>query len=300
VLRRQLTLAASLDIELPLTWCSTSARVLIKPVRSVPASAIPVRPPRVDCPWQLPLPWRVGDPLVQGHRVVVTGTTTAARSDLYARAVAAGLDATNGVSRVTALVVSNDRNARSRKLLDAAAYGTAVVDEREFERLLAGALPGVSKAALAEPVASSQAAPSSRPFAGRRVLVLGGPHDRAAQVRETVVARGGAAAVHLTVSTTDYVALDGAEQDKRWKRVQQLGLARLDPTTWERVGGSVEVADETPEPVVLPRGGATDLPAGALQWVLDVAWRDLGHEVDMVALRLDDEERVGGDDDLVF
>ena len=60
-------------------------------------------------------------------------------------------------------------------------------------------------------------------------------------------------------------------------------------------------ASDVTEPVVLPRGGVTDLPDAA-EWSLSVRWPDLGPagvEVDVVAFLTDDEE-VAGDEDFVF
>jgi DNA polymerase-3 subunit epsilon len=302
VFRRQVVAAAEVALDLPLTPCTASARAA-QPVRST-STVLPtraVRPPRVECPWALPPRWTPGSPLVQGHRIVVSGALDADRADLYARAVAAGLDAKNGVSRATAVIVTNDRGIRTRKVLDASAYGVPLIDEREFERLLRAVAPGVPLAGAV--VAAPVTPPVGRtvgPFSRRRVLVLGGPHAVAAQVRESVVARGGVAAVRLTMSVTEFVALAGAEADPRWARIQELGLARLDHETWERAGGTALVEEAAVEPVVLPRGGTTDLPADQTEWHLDVSWRDTGQEVDVVALRLDDQETVSADEDLVF
>ncbi|NAZ80256.1 DNA polymerase III [Kineococcus sp. R8] len=301
VLRRQLSVAAELGLELPLTPCRTSARPLRLP-RPVPTTSRPVRPPRVACSWELPPAWRPGTPLVQGHRVVVSGPTTAPRADLYRRAIAAGLDVKGGVSRATAAVVANDSAPGTRKLRDAESCGTPRITEADFEALLLDVTPGTAKADVLSPEPrASRPRTAIGPFARRRVLVLGGPHELAARVRAEVVARGGSAAVRLTTSTTEFVALDGARQDQRWARVHELDLPRLDPTTWQRLTAGAPRADSAAaDPVVLPRGGTTDLPGEVDRWLLDVTWTHSGDEVDVVALRVDDEQRVTSDDDVIF
>ncbi|WP_432520636.1 exonuclease domain-containing protein [Kineococcus sp. SYSU DK006] len=305
VLRHQLRTAADYDLDLPLTRCvperwDPAARPVPRPVPSWPASA-----PRVECPWRLPQPWVPGAPLVQGARVVLTGDTRASRLDLMHRAIAAGLDVKNGVNRTTALLVCNDPTLASRKARDAVALEVPVVDEDVFEALLAAVAPGVPKSA---PVPATRPPAAAGPFARRRVLVLGGTHEQAAAARAEVVARGGAAAVNLTMTTTDVVALPGAERDSRWRRTRELRLPLLDPRTWERpadlIGDGLDAAGssvaERPEPAVLPRGGAVDLPPEQRQWVLDVQWAFGSAAVDVVALRLDEGSRATGDEDLVF
>jgi len=228
--------------------------------------------------------------------------------DLMDRAVRAGLDVKNSVSRATTLLVCNDVAVGTRKVAAARAFGVPVVSEVEFERLLCAVAPGVRKGEAVPAPRVREVRPRG-PFSRRRVLVLGGPHDLAARVRTDVVARGGAAAVNLTATTTDVVALAGAEQDPRWVRVRELGLPLLDPHTWGHdvtavagFDGTVAAASggaSAVETVVLPRGGALDLPDGR-QWTLDVRWSQTAHDVDVVALRLDDDDRVAGDDDLVY
>ncbi|GAB7190844.1 hypothetical protein NUM3379_15510 [Kineococcus sp. NUM-3379] len=145
------------------------------------------------------------------------------------------------------------------------------------------------------------AARAAQPLTGRRVLVLGGPHERAADVREDVVARGGAAAVRLTLGVTDVVALDGAELDRRWPRVRARALPLLDPRTWRRPGAPEPGGGELPPlPLCLPRGGVLDLPPGVRRWSLDVTWAHGADAVDVVVFRTDAAERTHATDDLAF
>jgi DNA polymerase-3 subunit epsilon len=129
---------------------------------------------------------------------------------------------------------------------------------------------------------------------GRRVLVLGGTHPRASKARGRVVELGGAAAINLSASVTDVVALD--REDRRMERVAKLKLPVRD-----------EVWLEAPErrPVragtrVLPRGGVVDLPKGG-RWTVEASWlRHPSCEVDVVAFALDGDGQVSGDEDVVF
>ncbi|GAB3598828.1 DEDDh family exonuclease [Kineococcus gypseus] len=143
VLRASLRAAAEQDLALPLVALRSTAPAPAPERRwRRPAAA-----PRTPCPWTDPGRWVPGEALVQGTKVVFSGDTTTPREDLIARAIAAGLDVMNGVSRTTGLLVTNEPDAGVRKVLDARKHGVPVVDEERFEALLVGIAPGTPKEA---------------------------------------------------------------------------------------------------------------------------------------------------------
>ncbi|HEU5029200.1 MAG TPA: TerD family protein [Spirillospora sp.] len=112
--------------------------------------------------------------------------------------------------------------------------------------------------------------------------------------RFTSVELGGAAAVDLSASVTDVVALDGG--DRRMERVAELEL----PVHEERWPEAPERGPVRAGPRVLPRGGAVDLPQSA-RWTVEASWvRHPSCEVDVVAFALDEGGQVSGDEDFVF
>lgn len=285
--------------------------------------------------WHNPGRLEPGEPLVQGMKIVVTGATREPRETIYARLEAAGLEVMSSVSRMTSVVVCNDLGAATGKLARAVLEGTPVVDEPTLARLVVDVRPGTPKAArlstvpapalspeadvapgaeraTAPPAAGStpQAAaphaarPAPGPFARRRVLVLGGGHDEAASIRETVVARGGSAAVNLSVTVTDIVVLPGGEADPRIARAQAAGVKIRHSLAEVLVGIDAPAATARQswvEPVVLPRGGVVDLPDSHV-WVVNASWSGdvVDAELDVVALILDEAGRVATDEDFVF
>lgn len=322
VLRHSLASADRLGLALPLSPCD-----------GPPPTVYPATSTRIPCRWAYPGRWTPPGPLVQGMKVVFTGATRLPRETLAARATSAGLDVMNSASSKTSVVVCPDPSYRTRKLDTARSHGTPIVSEEQFLRLVADVAPGRDKttsAASVEPRAASTvpSAPSGLPasvltppgrLAGRRVLVLGGPHPEAAAVRTRIAMAGGQVAVNFTASVTDVVVLDGGEADPRWHRGQTAGLSVLDPVTLDHVtvlmpgpaGTATVLGDGTPRtvsapletsPVVMPRGAVMDLPP-CVEWSLSVRWADGGEataEVDVVAFVTDDEEEVGDDGDFVF
>lgn len=302
ILSPSLALAAELGLPLPIVGCD-GARGRVFPARIV-------KPP---CPWRYPGRLTAGGPLVQGMKIAVTGETRTPRETLVDRMSAAGIDVMGSVSRVTSGLVANARHARSRKLERAREEGTPVLTEDELLTLLDDVRPGERKAT--KPVAPRAARPApSRggPLAGRRVLVLGGTHSDAAQVRGEVAERGGAAAVNLSATVTDVVLLAGGDLDRRMPRVLAAGVGVHTgevalgiplPSSVDAGSGldrEATAAPRTGVAPVLPRGGVIDLPDESL-WGVDVAWRagcDL--EVDVVAFVVDATERVQDDEDFVF
>ncbi|EFC81661.1 stress protein [Parafrankia sp. EUN1f] len=161
------------------------------------------------------------------------------------------------------------------------------------------------------PAARGGGGPAARrPFAVRRVLVLGGPHAEAAALRERVISAGGLAAVNLTASVTDVVCLPGGEADRRMARIQTLGLPVTTADTFLRLlddllatGRQAPAQPGTGAPKSLVRGAVVDLPvatAGA-RWTVAATWAwDSTVEIDLVAFLVGVNELVGDDDDFVF
>lgn len=319
VLTHSLLLAARLDLPLPLVGCE--GKGAIGPGRA--------RPTTPKCPWRNPGRLTPGGPLVQGMRIAVTGAVSEPRESVVERLVAAGLDVTRSVSRLTSVLVTNNPEHRTRKAVRARAEGIPVIDEATLRRLLEDVRPGEPAPAVAgraAPPRPSSGAPAPRgPLHGRRVLVIGGDHDQAADVRARVVALGGVAAVNFTAAVTDVVLMAGGEDDRRLERIRGTGLPVH--TGSEALGivlpapaaviASAAVTDDELAAYVgrhrsglagagvptLARGEVVDLP-GAGVWTVNAAWRaDAlagGTEVDVVAFLVDAEERVVADEDFVF
>jgi DNA polymerase-3 subunit epsilon len=257
-------------------------------------------------------------------KIAITGETATSRAELVARAVAAGLNMMTSVSRHTSALVTNGRQSDAAKAIRAAADGVPIIDEHDFLRLLKDVRPGTAHET--QPAGSTEPAPShpvpaarthqpelvAAPIGhthslltGRRVLVLGGPHDQASAARTRIVELGGAAAVNLSSGVTDIVLLAGGDTDRRMSRIASLGLP-THPADW--LGGLVPEsrADSPKHPLttlVLPRGGVIDLPdtRDTSRWTITAAWaQQTICEIDIVAFIVDDQEQVSCDEDFVF
>ncbi|QXJ26729.1 DEDDh family exonuclease [Actinomadura graeca] len=237
VLHGSLTAAARLGLPLPLVPC---------PPRQTTRTRYPARTAKVACAYRNPGRLAVGSPLVQGMKIAITGDTRTARAELTAKAAAAGLNMMSTVSRHTSALVTNSPNSSSTKARRAAAEGVPLIDEPMFLRLLQHVQPGIPQQStpLSPPHGISTITPQAgsspdvaRPdeppgmaLLGRRVLVLGGSHPRAAAARARVIALGGSAAVNLSSSVTDVVVLPGGNGDRRLARIRTLDLPMHDET----------------------------------------------------------------------
>ncbi|MDG4858681.1 DEDDh family exonuclease [Streptomyces sp. T-3] len=96
------------------------------------------RPP---CPYPNPGRYEDGKPLKQGMRVAFSGDTSVDRELLEDRAVEAGLHVATSVSRLTSLLVTNDPDAGTSKVVTAKSFGTPVLDEAAFGQLLRDVAP---------------------------------------------------------------------------------------------------------------------------------------------------------------
>ncbi|MCP9206827.1 TerD family protein [Streptomyces sp. NEAU-Y11] len=317
ILRGSLGAAERLGLSLPLLEC---------PPRQDYRPYVPKTP----CPYRNPGRMKSGGSLVQGMKVAITGDTQISREELVARSVAAGLNMMTSVSGQTSVVVTNDPGTASGKLRRAADEGVPLVDEPTYLRLLGNVQPGRAKGTARRRPAAEMAAsettaqpgpglsvpapPTAMPVAptagtarsltGRRVLVLGGAHDAAAEARARAVALGASAAVNLSASVTDVVVLSGGEADRRMPRITALGLPVHDadwllaptPPPAQSAAGS---RPETGE--VLVRGAVIDLPGTGTAWTVAATWRQQTVcEVDVVAFAVDAQEHVAGDEDFVF
>ncbi len=319
ILRASLVEAAGLDLPLPLVACPPRQDAAFAP-----------KPPKAPCAYRNPGRMAVGGPLVQGMKVAVTGPTATDRTQLAARASAAGLNVVGSVSGHTSAVVANDPASGSAKARRALAEGVPVIDEDTFLRLLgavregarhgetdaaggpgasgnaaAGGTPDAGPAQTAHPPRAPRPARPGGPLSGRRVLVLGGTHPEAAAYRTRVVELGGSAAVNLSASVTDVVVLAGGEKDRRMKRIASLAVPAHAPG-W--LDGPIPAYDpgaalRPHAPQVMPRGGVMDLPALRAGTALAVtaSWGSRTVcEIDVVAFVLDDDEQVSFDGDFVY
>ncbi|SDO56878.1 DNA polymerase-3 subunit epsilon [Klenkia soli] len=320
ILRHSLVTAARLDMDLPLAAC----------IDAVPAP-YPPKAPRTPCPWRAPHRWVPGAPLVQGMKVVISGATSAPRELLARRAAAAGLDVMNTVSGRTHLLMCNRPDLDTNKAAKAREHGTPVITEAEFTALLGSVTPGQPKlvdapqATGADPVvpAPRATAPSGL-LSGRRVVVLGGSHGGAAEIRARLLEAGASVAVNLTGSVTDVVLAPSAELDGRLDRARALGIQPLDPATlaprpWPDGVDTADLPESSGAPPaaaadattaiadqrILVRGEVMQLPAKD-EWLVEVRWAAPGrhaaeqYDVDVVALVVDDDEQVAVDEDFVF
>ncbi|MCD7437962.1 DEDDh family exonuclease [Streptomyces lincolnensis] len=96
---------------------------------------------RPACPYPNPGRYETGKPLKQGMRVAFSGDTSVERDLLEDRAVEAGLHVATSLSRLTSLLVTNDPDSGTSKVVKARQYGTPVVDEAAFGQLLADVEP---------------------------------------------------------------------------------------------------------------------------------------------------------------
>ncbi|MEV7233867.1 TerD family protein [Streptomyces sp. NPDC051020] len=321
ILRGSLSAAEQLGLSLPLLDCPP--RQDYKPYV-----------PKTPCAYRNPGRLTHGGALVQGMKVAITGDTRVSREELVARSVAAGLNMMTSVSGQTSAVVTNDPGAGSAKLNRAADEGVPFVDEPTYLRLLESVQPGQTKGTARQrrtvetpasvctaPPAPTPSLPAQRTAAstsptatadqsltGRRVLVLGGTHDEAAEARARAVALGASAAVNLSASVSDVVVLPGGEADRRMSRIVTLGLHVHDadwllaPTTTPMPAPAQSAAGNQPDTAaVLVRGAVIDLSDAGTAWTVAATWRQQTVcDVDVVAFAVDALEQVPGDEDFVF
>ncbi|WP_039933857.1 TerD family protein [Streptomyces viridochromogenes] len=318
ILRGSLGAAERLGLSLPLLDCP-------------PRQDYQPYVPKTPCAYRNPGRFTPGGPLTQGMKVAITGDTQVSREELVARSVAAGLNMMTSVSGQTSVVVTNDPSTASGKLRRAADEGVPLLDEPMYLRLLENVQPGQAKGtarqrrkvetpgnattAGPEPVLSFPAQRTATPTAptagavqsltGRRVLVLGGTHEAAAEARARAVALGASAAVNLSASVSDVVVLPGGESDRRMSRIATLGL-RVHDADWLLAPAPAPVptaaAASRPDTAeVLVRGAVIDLSDTGTPWTVAATWRQQTVcDVDVVAFAVDAQEQVPGDEDFVF
>ncbi|WP_016694246.1 TerD family protein [Rhodococcus rhodochrous] len=306
---RSAAMADNLQLPLPVVNCRSRKSVY-------PASV-----PRVACQWKNP--GRLGDDgLVQGMKVVISGSTLAPRVALANRLTDAGLDVMNNASKQTSVVVCNDLTVQTAKVRKAMAEGIPVISEQQLEDLLTRVRPGEPKVAtvvdiISPPEPQVAVVPPVRPltgqkpklWTGRKVLLLGGTHLQAVMMRSRLTQLGARPALNFTAAVTDVLVLEGGEADKRMARVAARELPVLRP---DDVDAAVEKGVVPPHmrveswltAPVLSRGEVIDLPTDSHRWAVNVAWKaeTTGDEfdLDVVAFLLGADEKVDTDDDFVF
>ncbi len=319
---RSAGMAETLQLPLPVVNCRSSKSVY-------PASVT-----RVPCQWKNP--GKLTDAgLVQGMKVVISGSTTTPRPTLAKRLTEAGLDVLNQVSRQTSVLVCNDPVVQTAKVRKAMAEGIPVISERHLDDLLTRVAAGEPKVATVIDVVPQAQIPVEIPqvvtapapddtappqgwalhghkpklWSGRKVLLLGGTHLEAVMMRSRIAQLGARPALNFTAAITDALILGGGESDKRMSRVLQRALPVLTPGD---VDAAVEKGVIPPHmrtesrisAPVLSLGEVTDLPAKITSWSVNIAWKaeavDDEFDIDVVAFLLGSDEKVDTDDDFVF
>ena len=144
--RPSLAAAAAGGVRLPLHECRPLTEWADRPAPHIgqqssgygsyrPSSWRPSRK-RPACPYPNPGRYEDGKPLKQGMRIAFSGDTSVERELLEDRAVEAGLHVATSLSRLTSLLVTNDPDSGTSKVVKARQYGTPVVDEAAFGQLL--------------------------------------------------------------------------------------------------------------------------------------------------------------------
>ncbi|MET9905635.1 DEDDh family exonuclease [Streptomyces sp. NPDC006476] len=148
VFRPSLAAAAAGGVRLPLLECRPLTEWSDSPVPRQPGGyggyrSTSWRPSRKRpaCPYPNPGRYQDGKPLKQGMRVAFSGDTSVERDLLEDRAVEAGLHVATSISRLTSLLVTNDPDSGTSKVVKARQYGTPVVDEAAFGQLLRDVAP---------------------------------------------------------------------------------------------------------------------------------------------------------------
>ncbi|MEV6427220.1 TerD family protein [Nocardia sp. NPDC051463] len=306
VLRALVADAARLGVAPPLLRCPPKENY--QSAWGLPTERTGPKPP---CPYVYPGRLETGGVLVQGMKVAFTGDTLTDRETLVARAEEAGLEVTSAVSARTSVLVANTPNAVTRKARKAVEAGTPTVAEGRFLLLLENVVPGRRKGEQVS-VAPSQVRTARRPvthtgpLAGRRVLVVGGTHDQAATARGRIVELGGLAAVNMSASVTDVLALPGGEADRRCEKAATMGIPIHDVGLLVTQAPPASApAAESPEiqPVSLARGQVIDLPVveHGESWMIRASWvQNASWAVDLVAFLVDSDEHVEDDGDFIF
>ncbi|SOE79252.1 DNA polymerase-3 subunit epsilon [Streptomyces sp. OV198] len=304
ILRGSLAAAGELGLSLPLVSCPPKQ-----------GSGYPPRVPKTPCAHRNPGRLAPGAPLVQGMKVAFTGDTRTAREELVARSVAAGLNVMGSVSRHTSVLIADETDSDSAKYRAARSADVPVITEEAFLGLLTDVQPGTAHTNPAPPAPSvpvqrrTDRPATAAPLSGRRILVLGGPHDHASALRNRIAELGGAAAVNLSVGVTDVILLADGAGDRRMLHITARGLPVHDAhwiTTLTSPSGNTEEAERSdPAGVqILPRGGVIDLPTApgdAGTWTVTASWdHQISCEIDVVAFVLDEDEQVSCDEDFVF
>lgn len=288
-------LARSLDLPLPVVACTERLTLF------------PDSVPRTDCEWENPGPLRLDGGLTQGMRVVISGSTKIPRLRLAAQLTAAGLDVMNSVSRLTSVVVCSDPTSHSRKVERARAHGLEVISESRLLELLRGIRPGIRKgtrSTVPAKLISVEVQPVAKPWASRRVLIMGGTHAESVLLRSRLIQLGATPAVNLSAGVTDVLILDGGDGDPRMPRVTERALKLLTPAVIDR-----ELNIEQPAPLLetrrriaplVPRGGVVDLDPEDTALTVNSSWRAEAVGIDVVAFLLGADELVSSDEDFVF
>jgi DNA polymerase-3 subunit epsilon len=148
--RPSLRAAAAGSVRLPLQECRPLTEWADRPTARIgrqagyggyPQTSWRPSRKRPACPYPNPGRYEDGKPLKQGMRIAFSGDTSTERELLEDRATEAGLHVATSLSRLTSLLVTNDPDSGTSKVVKARQFGTPIVDEAAFGQLLRDVAP---------------------------------------------------------------------------------------------------------------------------------------------------------------
>ncbi|MCX5556637.1 DEDDh family exonuclease [Streptomyces sp. NBC_00038] len=151
--RPSLQAAAHRGVRLPLLECrpltewSSAPSIGRQQSGSYPSGSWRPSRKRPACPYPNPGRYEEDKPLKQGMRIAFSGDTSVDRELLEDRAVEAGLHVATSLSRLTSLLVTNDPDSSTSKVVKARQFGTPVIDEAAFGQLLRDVEPASGRRA---------------------------------------------------------------------------------------------------------------------------------------------------------
>jgi DNA ligase (NAD+) len=162
---------------------------------------------------------------LQGLKICITGTLSKPRKEFEDMIIEAGGELLDELTKATNVLITNDPNSGSSKLKQALKYGTKIVNESEFNKLIKGSITMKKESVKVSGVS------------GLKICITGALSKPRKEYEKAIIANGGETVDDVTSKTNILVTNDPSAGSSKLKSAAKHGTKIISEADLEKLLG---------------------------------------------------------------